>query len=32
LVLLAVVTLIVKSLAEWKFNQAGKQVQGEGGE
>jgi sulfate/thiosulfate transport system permease protein len=32
LVLLAVVTLIVKSLAEWKFNQAGKQVQGESGE
>jgi sulfate transport system permease protein len=32
LVLLAVVTLIVKSLAEWKFNQAGKQVLGESGE
>jgi sulfate transport system permease protein len=32
LVLLAVVTLIVKSLAEWKFNQAGKQDQGESGE
>jgi sulfate/thiosulfate transport system permease protein len=32
LVLLAVVTLIVKSLAEWKFNQDGKQVLGESGE